>query len=105
MTDSATECNLRELEALLARVDELATGSLNAPLFLQWKADADAAIRRIFGNPSREASMFANIRYTPLTHAACLSDDDKAVAFQRGLCQARLVLQNLARRLVQSRGE
>jgi hypothetical protein len=97
------EDHLWELENLLCCIDELLLEGGHTAAFLQWKADADAAIRCAFGERSREVSMFANIRYTPLTHAACLSDGDKAVAFQRGLAQARLVLQTLARRLREGR--
>lgn len=95
MTDADV---LRQLEELLARLDELALEGGPTPAFLQWRDEAEAVIRRAFGDRSREAATFVQVRYTPLTHAACLSDDDRRIAFQRGVAQARLVLQNLVRR-------
>ena len=101
MNDTIREQAIRDMEDLLARIDELAMEGLNAPVFLQWKAETEDAIRRIFGDECREAAVFIRVRYTPLTHAACLSDDDRSIAFQRGLAQARLTLRTLVQRLRQ----
>jgi hypothetical protein len=99
VTDEPRERAICELEDLLARIDELALESLSTPAFLQWKGETEAVIHCIFGSKSREASMFAQVRYTPLTHAACLSDDNKVITFQRGLAQARFVLQSMIQRV------
>ena len=98
MNEETREQAIRDMEDLLTRIDELALEGLNAPVFLQWKSDTEDAIRRIFGDRSREVSSFVNIRYTPLTHAACLSEDSKTIAFQRGLGHARFVLQSMIQR-------
>lgn len=96
MTD--TEAT-RELSDLLARLEELALEGGPTLAFLQWRDETEAAIRRIFGEASREAATFVQVRYTPLTHAACLSDDDKRIAFQRGVAQAQYLLQTLVHSL------
>ncbi len=89
----------RQLHELLARLDEFAGEAGPTPAFLAWREEAEAAIRRIFGDESREVAIFLQVRYTPLTHAACLSDEEKVVAFQRGVAQARFILESLVQRL------
>lgn len=86
---------IHQLSDLLARLDELALEGGPTPAFLQWRDEAEAVIRHIFGDTSREAATFVQVRYTPLTHAACLSDDDRRIAFQRGVAQAQHLLQTL----------
>lgn len=90
---------IRQLHELLAHLDEFAGEAGPTPAFLAWREEAEAALRRIFGDKSREAAIFVQVRYTPLTHAACFSDDDKAIAFQRGVAQARFLLESLVQRL------
>jgi len=89
----------RTLEDLVARLDELEREGGPTPAFLKWLEDAEATIRAIFGDRSREAQTFLQVRYTPLTHSACLSDDDRAIAYQRGLAQARFILESLLQQL------
>ena len=89
----------RALEDLVARLDELEREGGPTPAFLRWRDQAETAIRAIFGARSREAQAFVQVRYTPLTHAACLSDDDRAIAYQHGLAQARFILQSLLQQL------
>jgi hypothetical protein len=101
MAESTRLEDLRELEELLARTDELLWEGRSTPAFLLWKGQTEEVVRRAFGDKSREAGMFAQVRYTPLTHASCLSDGDKIMAFQRGMGQARFVLETLIRRLRQ----
>ena len=101
VTNENKERDSCEVEDLLARVDGLLWEGRSTPAFLQWKGEAEEAVRRIFGDKSREAAMFAQVRYTPLTHASCLSDGDKTMAFQRGMGQARFVLETLISRLRQ----
>lgn len=101
MAESTRLEDLRELEELLARTDGLLWEGRSTPAFLLWKGQTEEAIRRIFGDKSRETGMFAQVRYTPLTHASCLSDGGKAMAFQRGMGQARFVLEKLISRLRQ----
>lgn len=100
MTDAET---LRQLSNLLARLEQLALEDGPTPAFLQWREEAEAAIRRAVGDTSREASAFMRVRYTPLTHAACLSDDARRIAFQRGLARSRHILQTLIQRLQRER--
>jgi hypothetical protein len=89
----------RTLEDLVARLDELEREGGPTPAFLKWREEAEAAIRAIFGDRSREAQTFLQVRYTPLTHSACLSDDDRAIAYHRGLAQARFILESLLQQL------
>lgn len=96
MTDAET---MRQLSNLLAHLDQLALEDGPTPAFLQWREEAEAAIRRAFGDTSREASAFTRVRYTPLTHAASLSDDERRTAFHRGLARSRYILQTLIQRL------
>jgi hypothetical protein len=96
MTEADAICQLSDL---LACLDELEREGEPTPAFLAWRDEAEATIRRIFGDTSREAAAFVQVRYTPLTHAACLSDDDRRIAFQRGLVQSRYLLQTLIQAL------
>ncbi|GAB4410279.1 MAG: hypothetical protein Kow00123_23860 [Anaerolineales bacterium] len=96
MTDADA---IRQLSDLLACLDELEREGEPTPAFLAWRDEAEATIRRIFGDASREAATFVQVRFTPLTHAACLSDDDRRIAFQRGLVQSRYLFQTLMQTL------
>ncbi|MBC7259861.1 MAG: hypothetical protein H5T65_11505 [Chloroflexi bacterium] len=87
------------LEDLVARLDELEWEGGPTPAFLEWRDQAEATVRAVFGDRSREAQTFVQVRYTPLTHAACLSDDDRAIAYRRGLAQARFILESLLQQL------
>lgn len=92
---------IQQLHNLLARLDEFAVEAGPTPAFLAWREEAKATVRRIFGDKSQEAAVFAQVRYTPLTHAACLSDADREAAFQGGLAQAHLILESLLQQLQQ----
>jgi len=84
-----------ELESLLQQIEILKSIGHNAEDFLEWREAAEQAIRRAFGERSRQAAAFARLRYTPLTHSACLDDYAVAAAYQRGLDGARALLQAL----------
>ncbi len=89
----------RQLHDLLDRLDEVAWEDGPTPAFLAWRSEVEATLCHIFGDASPEAGRFRQIRYTPQTHSACLLDDEKRVAFQRGVAQARLILEALCRQL------
>jgi len=86
-----------ELENLVGQIDLLKCMGHGAPDFLTWKEAAEQAIRRAFGERSRQAAAFARLRYTPLTHSACLDNYAVEAAYQRGLESARTLLQALVR--------
>ena len=86
-----------ELEAFLQQIDLLKPMGQGTQDFLEWKEAAEAAVRRIFGEGSRRAAAFARLRYTPLTHSACLDEYAVGAAFQRGMDSARTLLQAMIR--------
>jgi hypothetical protein len=85
------------MESLFEQIDLLKCIGHGAPDFLLWKEAAERAIHRAFGEGSRQAAAFARVRYTPVTHSACLDDYAVEAAYQRGMDSARLLLQTMIR--------
>jgi len=86
---------IEKLQRQLAEIDPLLRLRRGSPEFKRWHRNTEVAIENVFGHDTRHIKDFTSLRYSLGVFSNSTPDSDFEAAYQRGIANARQVLQSM----------